>query len=76
MLSYNSVNCVIRHNSGLESISKFFRLEINGVYIYGSVLVASLVGKARQLLQEVKGCRRYMRQDMTKGTLRLCPSKI
>ena len=28
MLSYNSVKCVICHNSGLESISKFFRLVI------------------------------------------------
>ena len=25
MLSYNSVMCVICHNSGLESISKFFQ---------------------------------------------------
>ena len=29
MLSYNSFKCVICHNSGLESISKFFRLVIN-----------------------------------------------
>ena len=57
-------------------IFKFFRLVINGVYIYGSVLVASLVGKTRQLLQEANGCRRYMGQDMTKGTLWFCPSKI
>ena len=69
VLSYNSVNCVTCHNSGLESISKFFRLVINGVYIDGSVLVASLVGKTRLLLQEAKGCRRYMGTDMTKGTL-------
>ena len=60
MLSYNSVKCVICHNSGLESISKFLKLVINGVYIDGSVLVASLVGKTRLLLQEAKGCRRYM----------------
>ena len=43
----------------LESISKFFRLVFNGVYIDGYVLVASLVEKTRLLLQEVKGCRRY-----------------
>ena len=43
MLSYNSVKCVICHNSGPESISKFFRLVLNGVYIDGNVLVASLV---------------------------------
>ena len=49
MLSYNSVKCVICHNSGLESISKFFRLVINGVYIG-----CFLVGKTRLLLQEVK----------------------
>ena len=30
MLSYNSVKFVICHNSGLESISKFFRLVFNG----------------------------------------------
>ena len=33
---------------------------MNVVYIDGSVLVASLVGKTRLLLQEAKGCRRYM----------------
>ena len=55
MLSYNSVKCVICHNSGLESFPRFFRLVINGVYIDGSVLVASLVGKTRLLLQEAKG---------------------
>ena len=55
MLSYNSFKCVIRDNSGLESISKFFRLVINGVCIEGSVLVASLVGMTRLLLQETKG---------------------
>ena len=44
MLSHNSVKCVLCHYSGLESISKFFRLVINGVYIDGSVLVASWVG--------------------------------
>ena len=60
MLSYNSVKCVICHNSGLESISKFFRLVINGVHIDGSVLVASLVGKTRLLLQEAKGSRKFM----------------
>ena len=76
MLSYNSVKCVICHNSGLESISKFFRLTINGVYIDGSVLVASMVGKARLLLQKAKGCRWYMGQDMTKGILWLYLSKI
>ena len=76
MLSYNSVKCVICHISSLESISKFFRLVINGMYIDGSVLVASLVGKTRQLMQEAKGCRRYMGQDMTKGTLWLWPSKV
>ena len=54
MLSYNSVKCVICHNSGLQSISNFFRLVINGVYIDGGVLVASLVGKTRLLLQEAK----------------------
>ena len=54
MLSYNSVKCVICHNSGLESFPRFFRLVINGVYIDGSVLVASLVGKTRLLLQEAK----------------------
>ena len=43
----------------LESISKFFRLVLNGVYIDGNVLVASLVEKTRLLLQEAKGCRRY-----------------
>ena len=59
MLSYNSVKCVTCHNSGLESISKFFRLVLNGVYIDGNVLVASLVKKTRLLLQEAKGCRRY-----------------
>ena len=31
MLSYNSIKCVICHNSGLESIFKFFKLVINGV---------------------------------------------
>ena len=77
MLSNNSFKCVICHNSGLESISKFFRLVITGVYIDGSVfvLVASLVGKTRQLLQEAKGSRRYMGQDMKKGVLWLGPSK-
>ena len=69
MLSYNSVKWIICHNSDLESISKFFRLVINGVYIDGSVLVASLVGKTSQLLREAKGCRRYMGQDMSKGYL-------
>ena len=53
-LSYNSVKCIIYHNSCLESISKFFRLVINGVYIDGCVLVASLCGKTRLLLQEAK----------------------
>ena len=43
----------------LESISKFFRLVLNGVYIDGNVLVASLVEKTRLLLQEAKGCRSY-----------------
>ena len=43
----------------LESISKFFRLVLNGVYIDGNYLVASLVEKTRLLLQEAKGCRRY-----------------
>ena len=43
----------------LESISKFFRLVLNGVYIDGNVLVPSLVKKTRLLLQEAKGCRRY-----------------
>ena len=52
--------CVICHNSGLESISKFFSLVINGVYINGSVVVASLIGKTRLLLQEENGCRMYM----------------
>ena len=42
----------------LESISKFFRLVLNGVYIDGNVLVASLVEKTRLLLQEAKGCTR------------------
>ena len=60
MLIYNSIKCVICHNSGIESISKFFRLVINDVYSDGSVLVASLVGKPRLLQQETKGCRRYM----------------
>ena len=69
MLSYNSVKCVICHYRGLESISKFFRLVINEMYIDGSVLVASLVGKTRLLLQGAKRCRRYMGQGMTKGTL-------
>ena len=78
MLSYNSVKCVIHvcHDSSLESISKFFRLVINGVYIDGNILVASMVGKTRPLLQEAKRCRRYMGQDMTKSTLWLYPSKI
>ena len=70
MLSYNSVKCVICHNSGLESISKFFRLVINGVYIG-----CFMVGKTRLLLQEAKGCIRYMGQDMTKDTLWLYLSK-
>ena len=69
MLSYNVVKYVICHNSGLDRISKFFRLVINGVYIDGSALVASLVGNTRLLLQEANGCRRYMGQDMSKGTL-------
>ena len=69
MLSYNSVKCVICHNSGLESIFKFFRLVLNGVYIDGNVLVASLVGKTRLLLQEAKEIEGIMGQDMTKGTL-------
>ena len=43
----------------LESISKFFRLVLNGGYIDGNVLVASLVEKTRLLQQEAKGCRRY-----------------
>ena len=43
----------------LESISKFFRLVLYGVYIDGNVLVASSVEKTRLLLQEAKGCRRY-----------------
>ena len=43
----------------LESISKFFRLVLHGVYIDGNVLVASLVEKTRLLQQEAKGCRRY-----------------
>ena len=60
MLSYNSVKCVICHNSGLKSISKFFRLVINGVYIDGSGLAASLHKKMRLLLEEAKGCRRYI----------------
>ena len=55
-LSYTSVKVVICHSSGLESISKLFMLVINGVYIDGSVLVASLVGKTRLILQEAKGC--------------------
>ena len=55
MLSYNLVKCVICNNSGLESISKFFRLVINSVYIEGSDLVASLAEKTRLLLQETKG---------------------
>ena len=60
MFSYNSDKFVICHNSGLESISKFFRLVINGLYIDGSVLVASLFEKTRLLLQEAKCCRRYL----------------
>ena len=43
----------------LESISKFFRLVLHGVYIDGNVLVDSLVEKTRLLLQEAKRCRRY-----------------
>ena len=43
----------------LESIFKFFRLVLNGVYIDGNVLVASLVEKMRLFLQEAKGCRRF-----------------
>ena len=43
----------------LESISKFFRLVLNGVYIDGNVLVASLVENTRLLLHQAKGCRRY-----------------
>ena len=39
MLIYNAIKCVICHNSGIESISKFFRLVINDVYSDGSVLV-------------------------------------
>ena len=35
-------------------------LVINEVYIDGSVLVASLVGKTRLSHQETKGCRRFM----------------
>ena len=42
-----------------ESISKFFRLVLNGVYMDGNVLVASLVEKTGLLLQEAKGCRKY-----------------
>ena len=42
-----------------ESISKFFRLVLNVVYIDGNVLIASLIEKTRRLLQEAKGCRRY-----------------
>ena len=38
----------------LESICKFFRLVLHGVYIDGNVLVASLVGKTRLLIQEAK----------------------
>ena len=60
MLSHNSVKRVLCHYRGLESISKFVRLVINGVYIDGSVLVASWVGKTRLLLQEAKGYRMYM----------------
>ena len=59
MLSYNSVKCVTVITVVLESISKFFRLVLNGVYIEGNVLVASLVEKMRLLLQEAKWCRRY-----------------
>ena len=55
MLSYNSVKCVICHNSGLEGISKFFRLVNNGVYVDCSALVASLVGKTRLLQKDVEG---------------------
>ena len=54
MLSYNSVKCVTVITVVLESISKFFRLVLNGVYIEGNVLVASLVEKMRLLLQEAK----------------------
>ena len=43
----------------LESISKFFRLVLHGVYIDGNVLADSLVEKTRLLLQEAKGCRMY-----------------
>ena len=60
MLSYNSVKCVTCHNSGLgKYFQVFFRLVLNGGFIDGNVLVASLVEKTRLLLQEAKGCRRY-----------------
>ena len=43
----------------LKVFPKFIRLVVNGVYnTDGSVLVASLVGKTRLLLQEAKGRRR------------------
>ena len=54
MVSYNSVKCVICHNSGLESTSKFSGWLLTGVDIGSSVLVASLVGKTRLFLQEAE----------------------
>ena len=56
----------------LESISKFFRLVLNGVYIDGNVLVASLVKRRDCSYRKKMDVEGIMGQDMTKGTLWLC----
>ena len=58
MLNYNSVKFVTCHNSGLESIYKFFQAGNLQACIDGSDI--ALVGKTKLLLHEAKGCRKYM----------------
>ena len=53
----------------LESISKFFRLVLYGVYIDGNVLVASLVERRDCSYRKQNDVEGIMGQDMTKGIL-------
>ena len=61
MLSYNSIKCQLYDIIAvLKVFQSFFRLVINSMYIERSVIVASLIGKTRLLLQEKKRMKVYV----------------
>ena len=56
----------------LESIFKFFRLVLNGVYIDGNVRLLDWLKRRDCSYRKQKDVEGIMGQDMTKGTLWLC----